>query len=120
MKLAQEEIARVRTLGLYITERCDGCGKVLNQCVRYTITGRLEVYCSAQCRDTAFFGSTEKAEKHSRPGRCAFCGGSLADKRRGALYCNPKCRIQDSRLLRNAASPNNANSAITESAVYAA
>ena len=32
------------------------------------------------------------AEKAYRSGRCAFCGGSLAGRRRHARYCRGRCR----------------------------
>ncbi len=43
MKLTPAELAYVRSLGLYITEKCNRCGKLLNQNVRYTITGKPKV-----------------------------------------------------------------------------
>ncbi len=45
MKLPAAELAYVRSQGLYVTEKCDGCSKLLNQSVRYTIKDRPEVYC---------------------------------------------------------------------------
>ena len=56
MKLNAEEMIYARSLGLFITEKCDGCGKLLNHSIRYTITGKAGVYCSAPCRDLPFFG----------------------------------------------------------------
>ena len=97
MKLKPSELDYVRSLGLYITEKCDGCGKPLNQALLYTITGRREVYCSAPCRDTAFFGDWHEAKKRATPGKCAYCGGSLKRKKRGALYCDDACRKRASR-----------------------
>ena len=40
MKLTAAELTYVRSQGLYITERCDACGKLLNRSFRYTITGK--------------------------------------------------------------------------------
>ena len=97
MKLTATELANVRARGFYITENCDGCGKLLNQSVRYTIRGRLEVSCSAACRDIAFFGDRLEAKKHMSPGRCAYCGAILTGKRRDALYCEAKCRMRAKR-----------------------
>jgi len=88
MKLTSIELACLRAQGLYVTEKCDGCGKLLNQSVRYTITGKPEVYCSAVCRDLAFFRDRREARKHSTPGRCTYCGATLKGKRRGARYCD--------------------------------
>ena len=85
MKLTAAEFALVRSQGLYITGKCDACGKLLNQTFRYTITGKPEVYCSAGCRDFVFFGDTREAKKRSMPGKCLHCGAPLEGKRRGAL-----------------------------------
>ena len=92
MKLNAAELAYVRSQGLYVTEKCDGCEKLLNQSLRYTITGKPEVYCSAVCRDLAFFRDRREARKHSSPGKCVYCGGKLEGKRRGALYCDETCK----------------------------
>jgi hypothetical protein len=99
VKLNPAELGYVRARGLYVTEKCDGCASLLNQTRHYTITGRPQVYCSAFCRDTAFFGDRRKAEKLARPGRCAHCGGSLSRKKRGALYCDDVCRKAFSRKM---------------------
>ena len=99
MKLTAAEFAYVRSQGLHVTEKCDRCEKLLNQTVRYTIAGRAEVYCSAVCRDLEFFGDRHEAAKHASPGVCAFCGGSLQDKRRGAIYCSDKCRKRAERKI---------------------
>jgi hypothetical protein len=92
MKLNAAEFAHVRSQGLYITEKCDGCRKLLNQTRRYTIAGRQEVYCSAVCRDTVFFGDPHQAKKQATPGKCSYCGGCLKGKRRGALFCDEICK----------------------------
>jgi len=97
MKLTAAELACVRSQGLYITDKCDGCGKVLNQTVRWTIAGKREVYCSAACRDLAFFGDPREAKKHTTPGKCVYCGGTLEGKRRGALYCDESCKKRAAR-----------------------
>ena len=49
MKLTAAELAIVRGMGLYVTEKCDGCGKLLNQNFRYAIAGQPEAYCPAAC-----------------------------------------------------------------------
>lgn len=98
MKLTATEFAYVRTQGLYVTEKCDGCGKLLNQSLRYTIGGTPKVYCSGRCCDLVFFGNIQEAEKHSTPGKCLYCGGSLNGKKRGALYCDDVCRMRHSRI----------------------
>ena len=99
MEISAHELACVRSQGLHITEKCDGCERLLNQTVRYTIAGRAEVYCSAVCRDLEFFGDRHEAAKHATPGICAFCGGLLQDKRRGAVYCSDKCRKRAGRKI---------------------
>jgi hypothetical protein len=97
MKLTALELAYVRAQGLYVTERCDGCGKLLNQTARYMIAGRREIYCSAVCRDLVYFSDRHEAEKRATPGKCLYCRGGLNDKKRGALYCDDVCRMRHSR-----------------------
>jgi ferredoxin len=99
MKLTASELAYVRAQGLYITEKCDGCGKLLNQTFRYTIKDRVGTFCSAACRDSAFFGARGEAEKYTRPGRCAYCGGCLKAKKRGSIFCDDTCRKAHSRKI---------------------
>jgi hypothetical protein len=86
MKLAVAELAFVRAQGLYITEKCDGCGKLLNQTLRYTIAGKPEADCSAACRDLVFFVDRREARQYSTPGKCVHRGARLEGKRRGAVY----------------------------------
>ena len=76
MKLTAAELAYVPSQGLHITDKCDVCGKLLNQSFRYTITRKPEVYCSGLCRDDVFFGSRREGRKHATPGKCAYCGGA--------------------------------------------
>ena len=99
MKLATAELALGRTHGFYVTERCDGCKKLLNQTVHYTIAGKPQVYCSAACRDSAFFRDRSEAKKHATPGRCAYCSGSLKGKKRGSIFCDDTCRKAHSRKI---------------------
>ena len=101
MKLTATELAHVRTQGLYITGKCDGCGKLLNQTIRYTIAGKPDVYCSAGCRDLPFFGNAREAKKRSTPGKCVYCAATLKGKRRGALYCDEICKKRAARSGRN-------------------
>jgi hypothetical protein len=100
MKLTASELAYVGAQGLYITEKCDGCGKILNQTVRYTISGKPEVYCSAVCRDLVFFGDRQEVMKRATPGKCAYCGGSLKGKKRGSIFCDDPCRKAHSRKIK--------------------
>lgn len=97
MKLTATELQCVRTQGLYLTDKCDGCRKLLNQTFRYTIAGKPEVYCSAGCRDLAFFRDTREVKKRSTPRKCLYCGATLEKKRRGALYCGEKCKKRAAR-----------------------
>ena len=92
MNLTAQELSFVRTQGLYLTEKCDGCKTILNQSVTYTIAGKPDVYCSSTCRDGQFFEDQLERKKRANPGRCANCGGPLQGKRRGALYCDDICR----------------------------
>ena len=92
VKLVASKLAYVRSQAIYVTERCDGCGMLLNQSYRYTLFGRPEVFCSALCRDSRFFADQNEAKKHSTPGKCVYCGALLKDKRRGSIYCEEKCR----------------------------
>ena len=100
MKLTAAELAYVRSQGPRVTEKCDGCGKLLNQTVRYTIAGKPEVYCSPICRDNAFFGDRREAKKRATPGRCTYCGATLKGKRRGARYCDEICKKRAARAER--------------------
>jgi hypothetical protein len=100
MEISALERAYVQTQGLHITEKCDGCGKLLNQSFRYTIGGKPEVYCSAGCRDLTFFVNAQDAKKHSTPGKCVYCGATLEGKRRGALYCDEICKKRVARTGR--------------------
>jgi len=125
MKLTPAELAYVRSQGLYITDKCDGCGKVLNQTVRWTITGQPEVYCSAECRDLVFFEEGREARKRVNSGKCGYCGASLQGKRRDALYCDHLCQIRADRRsngamtgkLQIAVTPTQWNEQLTEAKI---
>ena len=114
MKLTPVELAYVRSLGLYITEKCDECGRLLNQTVRYTITDRPEVFCSAECRDKVFFADLAEAKKRPDSRVCAFCGTSLQDKNHGAPYCSERCRKRNTRK-QNAGTSKNPDNDLTKS-----
>jgi hypothetical protein len=100
MKLTAAELASVRAQGLYITEKCGGCGKLLNQTFRYTMAGKPEAYCSAACRDLVFFGDRREARKRSTPGKCVYYGATLEGKRKGTLYCDEVCKKRVARTGR--------------------
>jgi len=122
MEISAHELAYVRSQGLYITQLCDGCGRLLNQTVQYTIAGRREVYCSAVCRDTALFSDRHDVKKWATPGKCAYCGGSLKGKKRGALYCDDACRMRHTRVreqtgtrqVEKSRTPTQSNQAVTD------
>ena len=97
MNLTAHELSYIQSQGLYVRERCDGCETILNQSVRYTIAGMAEVFCSAKCRDAAFFEDQLDRKKRANPGRCANCGGPLQGKKRGSIYCSESCRKRHSR-----------------------
>lgn len=90
MKLSPEELAKVRALGIYVTERCDGCPKVLNQSVRWTIRGRREVFCSEECRDREFesllkrgvLGKDSEMPRYAHRKPVVQSGADLATKHR--------------------------------------
>ena len=100
MTVTAAELAYVRSQGLHLTEKSDRCGKALNQAVRYTMVGRPEVYCSANCRDLVFFTDRLEARKHSSPGKCVNCGAKLEGKRSDAVYCDEKCKRRVARKER--------------------
>lgn len=84
MKLTSEELQQVRQQGVYVIEKCDGCGKVLNQCLRYTIKDDPRVFCCPACRDRAFLSARE-IEKACREPRCLHCRGPKESAR--SVYC---------------------------------
>jgi hypothetical protein len=86
MRLTEAEFQAVRAQGLYITDKCDACGWILNQSYRYTILDKPEVYCTANCRDEVFLGA--KAQRVRDGERCFRCHQWKAA---GSLYC-AKCR----------------------------
>jgi len=92
----------LRKHGAYITEACDGCGKILGH-VRFTRYGEAGEWCSRLCRD----GIEHKA------GSCRSCGADLKGKRKGALFYSDVCRkrrqVQDQK--------NNAEMPIQKSAL---
>lgn len=98
--LSTPELAYVRSRGLRVAEKCDGCGKLLNQTIRFTITGKPEVYRSTICRDNALFADRHEAKKRATPGRCTYCGGSLKGKKCGSVFCDEACRKAHSRKIK--------------------
>jgi endogenous inhibitor of DNA gyrase (YacG/DUF329 family) len=106
VKLTPTELAYVRSQGLYITEKCDGCGKLLNQSFRYTMANRPEVYCSAVCQDKAMGWDRVRSqragtEKATQPAFampvCQRCGKRFRAKCRDARFCSQRCQKWDQR-----------------------
>jgi hypothetical protein len=84
MRLTDEQARQLlHTHGVYVTEVCDRCGKILGS-VRFTRQGDAGAWCSRACRDGV---------DHS-PTACRGRGTSLAGKRRGAIYCDRTCRMR--------------------------
>jgi hypothetical protein len=96
MKLTAAELAYVRSQGLYITEKCDGCGKLLNQSVRYTTPERPETWCSAACQDKAM--GWDKTNTHKKAGPafymrvCQGCEMRFRARRNDARFCSVRCQ----------------------------
>jgi len=67
LKLGSQDIQKVRAMGLYVDERCDGCPKLLNQSVRWTIKGQPWVFCSERCRDVRFEHLQRRGELKHEP-----------------------------------------------------
>jgi hypothetical protein len=54
VKLTAEESSKLKSQGLYVADKCDSCGKLLNQTMLHTRPDRKGcTYCSAGCRDLA-------------------------------------------------------------------
>ena len=98
MKLTAEELAYVRSQGLYLTEKCDGCGKVLNQSFRHTTPGRSEVWCSAACQDKAMGWDQAPTRKKAGPAfymrACEGCGNKFRARHNDARFCSTRCKLR--------------------------
>jgi predicted nucleic acid-binding Zn ribbon protein len=91
MKFTDAELAYARSKGLYVTEKCDACGKVLNQSYRYTAPVRPETWCSAACRDNAMGWSEAKHAAKAR--RCVVCKAEIpAIRRQDSTTCSTACK----------------------------
>jgi hypothetical protein len=70
MRLAEAQSRKLLPKhGVYITEACDGCGKILGH-VRFTRYGEPGDWCSRLCRD----GVEQKT------GACRNCGADLKER----------------------------------------
>jgi hypothetical protein len=112
MKLATERsYALLAEQGLYVTEVCEGCARVVAIfppltgergaiCNRFTRQGEPGVWCSRVCRDGI---------NAHEPRTCRHCKARLPEeKRRGVTFCDDACRkayrrqdgVQDPELSR--------------------
>jgi hypothetical protein len=75
MRLTREQTEKLlRERGIWITEACDKCGKLLGA-VRWTRRNEPGEWCSAECRDGV------PAKKPATERRCLECGVRLNGKR---------------------------------------
>jgi hypothetical protein len=82
MKLTREQSQKLlRERGIWVTEACDKCRKLLGS-VRWTRRGEPGEWCSSLCRD----GSPEIRRPNSKT--CRECGGSLTGKRADSEFCD--------------------------------
>jgi hypothetical protein len=103
MKLTASELALVRSHGLYIKAKCDGCGKPLNMSYRYTTANRPEVHCSAACQDKAMGWDRVRSQKVATEKAtlppfvmlvCQRCQRRFRARRQDAKFCKDRCRQQ--------------------------
>lgn len=92
MQVSAELQRLLKERGVYVTEECDRCGRILGP-VRYTRRSDAGVYCCRQCRDGA--------NAHA-PGTCWTCGASLAGLRHGTKFCSDVCRVRENRKSQTA------------------
>lgn len=84
MKLTREQSQKLlRERGIWITEACDKCGKLLGS-VRWTRKGEPGEWCSAQCRDGIKASATQPADSKT----CMECGVPLTGKRSDSEFCS--------------------------------
>ena len=76
MKLTSAEIAHVRSQGLYISQKCDDCGKLLNQvfAVSRTFGGQLTGTRNGSLRNEAVRSILELSER-AKNRKSQFSGG---------------------------------------------
>lgn len=91
------ELARIRAAALYITEKCDNCGKVLNQTFHFS-DGHDQKFCSDSC-----FTSATGTERYRRPPTqkriCEGCRKPFHSVRSDARFCTPKCQKRHARMV---------------------
>lgn len=85
MRLIREQGKRLlRERGIWITEACDRCGKLLGS-IRWTRKGELGEWCSAECRDGIAMPETVSSVQAKR---CLECGVPLHGKRSDSKFCS--------------------------------
>lgn len=105
MRLSTEELAYVRRQGFYVTEKCDECGKLLNQSVRYTTPAKPKLWCSAACQDEAM--GWDKAATRKTAGSlfymrvCQNCTKRFRAKHEDARFCSQRCQKRARRNQQN-------------------
>ena len=98
MLLNTEQISAVAKLGLYLTHRCDQCGKVLNQSYYYCIRAEDNVrWCSRECQNKAMgWIESPAAIKATSPRPeiqriCGNCDKKFITVARNGKYCSRRC-----------------------------
>jgi hypothetical protein len=82
MRLTKEQCEKLlRERGIWITEACDKCGKLLGA-VHWTRRGEPGEWCSAECRD----GVPTKSNVTTK--QCLECGVPLNGKRSDSDFCS--------------------------------
>jgi hypothetical protein len=83
MRLTREQSRKLLPeRGIWITEACDKCGKLLGS-VRWTCRGEPGEWCSIACRDGIEAGTSK-----SNLRGCLECGTRLDAKRADAKFCS--------------------------------
>ena len=102
MRLTREQSQKLlRERGIWITEACDKCGKLLGS-VRWTRKGELGEWCSAECRDGISAGPrapiSNAATLAPSSGRRLRIGAQLAGRPKKHANNAEKCREYRNRL----------------------
>lgn len=95
MRLSEAHISAIRSVGFYVTEGCDGCGKILNQSFQYS-DGHGQRFCSDSC-----FTKATGIERYRRPPAqrrtCEGCGKPFRSVRSNARFCSQRCQKRHAR-----------------------
>ena len=103
MRISEEQLNSVRQFGLHVTERCDACGRLLNQAFRYMRPGHTEVWCSEACQDKAMGWNRAQRKSRDRPAfrlkvcQRTGCAKKFRATRQDARFCSARCRQWDRR-----------------------